>query len=311
MEVDERLAEAIQKMKESKKLHSRMETTRDMLDKERKRFNEIKKQLALEGRDVERLDGITLHNLWHSLMGTKEVAKRREQEEYLAAIMKFDAASSTLMMLESDLKSLERQLASIGAPELEYQQAVQAKENVLLHSGAPDARRLFELAEQLGYLKSEEKELEEAIEAGEKAKEAIAAVENSLGSAQGWGIFDILGGGLITTAIKHSYIGDARNKIDQAQQLLHKFRRELSDIKTNDTIEISTISTVADFLLDGALFDIIVQSQINTAQNQTRQLKDKVKAAIQDLQNFLEQNQQKALRLDQEKKYIIENAPYY
>ncbi|MDD4754279.1 MAG: hypothetical protein PHT78_13770, partial [Desulfitobacteriaceae bacterium] len=128
--------------------------------------------------------------------------------------------------------------------------------------------------------------------------------------AQGWGIFDILGGGLITTAIKHSHIGDARNKIDQAQQLLHKFHRELSDIKTNDTIEISTISTVADFLLDGALFDIIVQSQINTAQNQTRQLKDKVKAAIQDLQNFMEQNQQKALRLDQERKYIIENAPY-
>ncbi|MDD4562428.1 MAG: hypothetical protein PHW39_05075, partial [Syntrophomonadaceae bacterium] len=75
-------------------------------------------------------------------------------------------------------------------------------------------------------------------------------------------------------------------------------------------IEIGRISTLADFLLDGALFDIIVQSQINTAQNQTRQLKHKVQGLIQDLQRMQEQTQQEALRLEQERKYIIENAKY-
>ena len=38
-------------------------------------------RLALESKDVERLDGISLLNLWHRLRGTKEEAKRKEQEE--------------------------------------------------------------------------------------------------------------------------------------------------------------------------------------------------------------------------------------
>ena len=111
----------------------------------------------------------------------------------------------------------------MGDPVLEYQQAIQAKEMFLLRTGTPDAKHLFELVEQLGYLRAQNKELKEAIEAGEQAKKALSRVEKNLGSAQGWGIVDILGGGLLTTAIKHSYIGDARNNIDRAQQLLLKF----------------------------------------------------------------------------------------
>ena len=47
-------------VKERDKLQSRLKATRDMLDKEKNRCTELKRQLALEGRDVERLDGITL-----------------------------------------------------------------------------------------------------------------------------------------------------------------------------------------------------------------------------------------------------------
>jgi hypothetical protein len=310
MNVDERLAKAVQMVKEYEKLQGRLATTREMLGREKNRYNELKKQMILEGRDVERLDGITLQNLWHNLMGTKELAKRKEQEEYLAAKMKFDAAAASLQMLESDLDRLEQQLATMGNTELEYQQAIQAKESYLLRSGTPDAKHLFELVEQLGYLKAQDKELKEAIEAGGKAKEALSQVENNLCSAQGWGVVDILGGGLITTAIKHSHIGDARNNIHRAQQLLRKFQRELADITVTNTVEIGTISTLADFLLDGALFDIIVQSQINTAQNHTRQLKHKVQTLIHDLQKMQGQNQQETLRLEQERQDIVENVKY-
>jgi len=62
-------------------------------------------------------------------------------------------------MLESDLNRLEQQLTAMGNPGLNYRQAVQAKESFLLRSGTPDAKRLFALAEQLGKLKAEEKEI--------------------------------------------------------------------------------------------------------------------------------------------------------
>ena len=35
--------------------------------------------MAMEAKDLERLDGITLQNFWHSLKGTKDMAKHKEE----------------------------------------------------------------------------------------------------------------------------------------------------------------------------------------------------------------------------------------
>jgi len=255
---------------------------------------------------VERLDGITLLNLWHSLRGTKEEAKRKEQEEYLTAKLKYDEVNAALIAL--DLTRMDNYLTAMGDLDTKYQQAVRDKEEYLLRSGGSEAQHLFEMAEQLGCLKAEEKELIEAIEAGKKVEKAFSKVQKSLGSAEGWGAFDLLGGGLLTTAIKHSHISDARNEIDQAQLLLRKFQRELADVKhTNDTIEIGGLTTFADFFLDGLLFDAIVQFKINDAQARTKQLQRKVQGIIHDLNVMKEQNSQKLLELE-ERRQIIENV---
>jgi len=105
--------------------------------------------LALESRDVERLDSITLLNLWHSLRGTKELAKRKEQEEYLTAKFKYDEANAALIVLEADLTRMDNNLNAMGDLDTKYQQAVRDKEEYLLGSGGSEARHLFEMAEQL------------------------------------------------------------------------------------------------------------------------------------------------------------------
>lgn len=65
---------------------------------------------------------------------------------------------------------------------------------------------------------------------------------------------------------------------------------------------------MADFLLDGLLFDWIVQSQINNAQNRTRQLIQKIQSTIEDLRQIQEKNRQAAQELDKERRRIIETA---
>jgi uncharacterized protein with HEPN domain len=259
---------------------------------------------------VKRLEGLTLQNFWHSIIGTKEMAKHKEQEEYLAAKMKFDAASAYLETLAADIRRIDNELKALGDPQVQYQQAVKDKEKYLLASGGPEAQRLFRLAEELGRRQAERKELEEAIATGEKAAQALAEVAKSLSSAQNWGIVDILGGGLIITSIKHSHIGNARRKIDQAQQLLQYFQTELADVQeANESIEIKGLATMADFLLDGLLFDWIVQSQINTAQKNIRQLKQKIEATIQDLQKLQLENREKVDKLNEERRNIVEKIP--
>ena len=44
----------------------------------------------------------------------------------------------------------------------------------------------------------------------------------NLNSAEGWGTWDLLGGGLISDLAKHSHIDDAKNDVANAQNLLRK-----------------------------------------------------------------------------------------
>lgn len=309
MNVHEQLTNTVRLIKEREQLQHRVEITRNLIQEQNSLRDQLQKQLALESRDVERLDGITLQNLWHSLRGTKEDAKRKEQEEYLSAKLKYDTANQSLAVFEADLTKLENNLAAMGDLDAIYQQALRDKEMFLLRSGGPDARHLFDIAEQSGCLKAEEVELTEAIDAGKKVEQALSKVQKSLGSAGNWGVVDLLGGGLITTSIKHSYINEARNNIDQVQLLLCNFRRELADVnQTNEGLEIGRLSIFADFILDGLLFDAIVQSKINTAQERTRQLQREIKATMHELGAKQEQNSQKSLELEQERRQIIEKS---
>ena len=122
------------------------------------------------------------------------------------------------------------------------------------------------------------------------------------------GAVDILGGGLIITAIKHSRINDAKRELQKTQALLQRFQRELDDVNLKDSLGISKISIAADFLLDGLLFDLIAQSQINKDRERTRKASEKVQEIIKELEQLLAQNQQQIEALMANRNKIIEEG---
>lgn len=111
------------------------------------------------------------------------------------------------------------------------------------------------------------KEVQEARYAGLRALDSLRAAQKALESARGWGIFDILGGGTISTLVKHSKLDRAREHIENAQYALKKFRRELADVNLPD-VRIDGLLTFADFIFDGFFADLLVQQRINEARRQ-------------------------------------------
>ena len=81
-------------------------------------------------------------------------------------------------------------------------------------------------------------EIREAIDAGERALLSLRDAKNSLGSARGWGIVDMLGGRGLSGLIKHVKIGDARNSLSQAKADLTYFSRELADVRDIQGLDI-------------------------------------------------------------------------
>ena len=64
-------------------------------------------------------------------------------------------------------------------------------------------------------------EIREAIDAADAALKHLGNAADMLDDAGRWGIVDMLGGGLITTLLKHRKISDAQDEIDEAKRASH------------------------------------------------------------------------------------------
>ena len=132
---------------------------------------------------------------------------------------------------------------------------------------------------------NQQKEIDEAILAGEKALSSLAAAEKSLSSAKNWGIVDLLGGGMLTTFIKRSRMQEASGYLEEARENLRIFRNELSDVEFLDgsLLDGNGFLTFADYFFDGFVADFLVQSRIQ----ETRRKIEQTASSIREILNRL------------------------
>ena len=110
-------------------------------------------------------------------------------------------------------------------------------------------------------------EIQEAIRAADNAIFHLRNAQKYLSSARNWGIYDLLGGGFLSTLIKHSKMNRARNEIEDARAAVCAFSRELNDVSGSAQFEMDTddFLAFADYFFDGFLADYMMQSRISHA----------------------------------------------
>lgn len=133
-----------------------------------------------------------------------------------------------------------------------------------------------------------EKEVKEAIGAGERALSSLRAAARELAKARNWGLVDIFGGGLLTSIIKHSKISNASSCMDAARNDIRVFEKELRDVAVYQElrIEIGDFLTFADFFFDNFLVDFMVQSKITEAGRQVEQAIGRVEQLLLQLRTI-------------------------
>ncbi|MBS6195330.1 MAG: hypothetical protein KH828_07095 [Clostridiales bacterium] len=131
-------------------------------------------------------------------------------------------------------------------------------------------------------------EIRQAIAAGEVALSSLYRAQEQLQSARKWGIFDMLGGGMISDFIKHSRMSDASSSMEEARNHLMIFQRELQDVDVPAELrmEIGGFLSFADFFFDGLIADYMVQSKIADAREQVEDGIERVKNILEQLKNM-------------------------
>ena len=128
-------------------------------------------------------------------------------------------------------------------------------------------------------------ERQEAIVAGERALDSLIEAQNQLRKARNWGIYDILGGGFLSSVIKHSKIDNARSCIERAKYDLDVFNRELRDVSGSINVDIGGLLTFFD-VMDSFFADLLVQSRISDASRQVEQAIMRVEDILRRLKSF-------------------------
>ena len=77
---------------------------------------------------------------------------------------------------------------------------------------------------------NQKKEVNEALHAIEETLGHLSRAQDYLSSAGNWGLFDMIGGGFITTMIKHGKMNEAERAMAAARNSIRNLKKELSDV---------------------------------------------------------------------------------
>ena len=307
----ERLEQLREKMARRRRLNAEVSTLEERRVSLAQRVQQLTEETYKEQLDVDQLENFSAAKLFYQVVGKLDERLEKEQAELYAVALRYDSARQELQSVESELDSRRRELSLLEGCEREYERLLAEKARVLREDpNSPSARRLLALEERQAQLSAREKELNEAIRAGYDALSDIGTIEESLSSAEGWGTWDVFGGGLISDMAKYSHLDEAQRQINTLQRSLSRFRTELADvdIRMDIQIEVDSFLRFADYFFDNIFTDWAVLDRIRNTQSQIQQVDGSVRTIVSRLERNLEQCRQDIQQTAQERKDFLVNA---
>lgn len=307
--LNEELVEIKEKLRLKKKWEDHLQYVSAALEKEKDKQQRLEKELAKEQKDVDKLEGLSIAGILYALIGKKLEKMDKERQDVIAIQLKLEEATQVINDLIKEQQELEQQLAMVATADEEYEQLLKRKESLIHAKNKPLSEKLYALFEQEADLQATVKEVEEALTAGKKAQQSLESALESLQSASAWSMFDMFGGGIISTVIKHGHIDESRNEIHEAQKRLRHFQEELMDIKevTPTNLEIGGLLTFADYFFDNIIVDWFVHGHIQDSQEQTEKTLHEVNSIISTLQTTYNELEQKISDTVSERISLIES----
>ena len=257
---DEQLRQLQAQCARKKKLEATVEELRVQQKAYAARAEELQQIMSDEQADVDRLEGRSLSAFFYNVIGKMDEKLTQERKEAYAARVKYDAAARELFGIEEDLKRYEAELDSLQGCEDRYASVLREKT---------------------------------AVDAGSAAVACADQILSELDSAEDWGTWDLIGGGLITDLVKHGHLDEAQAAVENLQTQLRRFKTELADVTIDADIQVSIdgFLRVADYFFDGLFADWAVLDQIHQSQEQVHRTRSQICGVLDHLQTLLEQTQ--------------------
>lgn len=281
MEINNRIVELkkqLHKISSTKEYMVKLENYRKENEDSLQRAETVFKK---EHKDVEKLKKMSLTSiLTHFKHDKEEILAKEEQEEIQAAfhLKQLQADQETI---ENDYKRCKR--------EIQQEESIKKELEEYLYQRATSDRNVAEdvrtLRDSIESIQQEEKEISEAMDAGNIVLEEVQLALHDLSGASTWGTIDILGGGFMTTMMKHNNLNNAQRRISNTRNNILRFEKELQDVKEYALVDsqISLGLGLADYIFDNIFTDFFVQSKIKNSQESVTSLANSIEEILSNL----------------------------
>lgn len=252
---------------------------------------ELRSRSESEQADVDMLEKRGLASFFYELIGKKEEKLTKERAEAAAAAAKYYSARRELDAVESDIAAYESELLTLADARERYESALTGRIEEIKSQNLPGADELITLGERCADIDARLREVYEAVAAGETARGTANEILGSLDDAEGWGTWDLIGGGLISGMAKHSCLDDAQELVPRLQTELRRFQSELGDVDMDAgdlAISAGGFLRFADLFFDGLFADLAALDHIRDAQTQVESTAKQIDVSLGRLHRLTE-----------------------
>ena len=284
--------ERLRQLQARKQRKAHLDSLRSELSKQQRELSDktikLRAQMDKEQGDVDRLEKGGLVSLFYELTGKKEQKLEKERQEARAARLKYDTAAREQEEVEHRLRKVVEEYRSLRNIEGEYDALVAELLREIRAAGDSRSEQVLQIEREIADHNEVIREISEALAAGNEASTAANIVLEHLSDAEGWGTWDLLGGGLLADIAKHEALDEAQRAVNVLQTKLRSFKTELVDVQVEADMQVTMDGFLgfADFFFDGFFADYAVMDHIEQSTAQVRDTKNQIKSIMDKLHSM-------------------------
>ena len=291
-------------------LEEKLVTLEDTYYRKNKVLEGLEEKQNKEFKDVEKFNKISVVNIISTIFNCREEKLYKEEQEYLEAKLRYEEYRVTVEALKNDLETTKSRIESISNYEERYEELIQQKSEILKGIDLNKRLELEEIEDSINRYVKEGIEIKEAIDEAINCDFTVNSALKYLNDASGLATWDILGGGTITSIMKHDAVKSAQKEIERLGYAITKLEKELSDINMMNILgDFNNIesSYLVDVFFDNIFTDISVSNKIDSSLGKVRNVKNKLDRCKEELYEKEKNNNEEVIRLREKYKELVES----
>ncbi|NMA66648.1 MAG: hypothetical protein GX957_10480 [Clostridiaceae bacterium] len=273
---------------ELKSLLKKRLTAADHLLEKYRNYEFALDQFHKEKEDVARLEKQSLSTFVQNILGTYDEKLEKEKKEEVNAKVELDRAATLLESAHELLDILDEEV-------FRREEELNLLREDLMQSNPSFREQVTKQEKEKLELEQEEKEINEAIEAGERVLDEINGVLKELDSANSMATWDMFTDSFFIDLMKYDKIDKAEKELAYLERTLERYQKELKDVDLETSLayeELSQMSRAFDIFFDNIFSDWNTR---DTIRRNIAMLED-MNNEVDDVQNILRKRKSETIK---------------